>query len=237
MPFVSGAAPPDPHREIPFRYFRGEIESVCALVFLFHGRGGSAESVYDQIGKHLVSRNIVAVVPEANCNCWYPYRFSEKAQVNQPWLDSALASIHREVTSFLEQGLQPSQLFFGGFSQGSCLALEYALRHPQRYGGAFCLSGGVIGTQGAREALAANALCGTPIFLGCADEDDWIPREKFEESVTLLIRSGATVESKLYKGLGHSVCNDELTRVRQMIDQVAARKSQETNQASWPVEA
>ena len=170
---MTGDVSADPHGEIPFRYFRNQVEAVRAVVFLFHGRGGNAQSVYAQLGQHLLRDDLIVVVPEAYSNCWYPYRFNEPEQVNQPWLDSALASIHREVTSFVEQGLQPSKLVFGGFSQGSCLALEYALRYPQCYGGVFCLSGGVIGPLGTREPLVQQALRGTRVFLGCADEDDW----------------------------------------------------------------
>jgi predicted esterase len=222
---MKGEAPVDPHGEIAFRYFREQLESVQAVVFLFHGRGGDAQTVFEQLGRHLLRDDLLVIAPEAYSNCWYPYRFNEPEAVNQPWLDSAIASIHREVSSLVEQGLDPSKLFFGGFSQGSCLAVEYTLRYPQRYGGVFCLSGGVIGPQGARQPLQGQALNGTPVFLGCADVDDWIPRLKFDESVSLLQQSGADVESRIYDGLGHDICDDELTRVRHMIDKGYALQS------------
>lgn len=219
------AAPVDPHGEIVFRYFRERLESVQSVVFLFHGRGGDAQTVFDQLGQHLLRDDLLLIVPEAYSNSWYPYRFNEPEAVNQPWLDSAIASIHREVSSLLDKGLEPAKLFFGGFSQGSCLAVDYALRYPKHYGGVFCLSGGVIGEQGARQPLQAQTLQGTPVFLGCSDSDDWIPRSKFDESVALLEQSGAQVESRIYDDLGHSICEDELTRVRGMIDRCYAGQS------------
>ena len=225
MTSITSDVPTDPHGAILYRYFREQVESVRAVVFLFHGRGGDAQSVYEQLGQHLLRDDLIIVVPEAYSSCWYPYRFNEPETVNQPWLDSAVASIHREVTSLVDQGLHPSKLFFGGFSQGSCLALEYALRYPQRYGGVFCLSGGVIGPQGTRKALEQQALRGTPVFLGCADKDDWIPRSKFDESVSLLAQSGAKVESRIYDGLGHSICEDELAWIQRTIDDVYERQS------------
>ena len=212
----------DPHRDIPALYFRSEIQSVEAVIFLFHGRGGGIESIHNQLGRHILRDNLVLVIPQADSNCWYPFRFNEPEAVNQPWLDSALAWIHNEVSQFVHRGLDPARIFFGGMSQGSCLALEYLLRYPQRYGGVFCLSGGLIGPEGERQPLADNALQGTPVFLGCADEDDWIPRVKFDESVAVLNRSGATVEARLYEGLGHKICEEELNLVRDMIDQVFA---------------
>lgn len=176
--------------------------------------------MYQRLGQHILRDDMVIVVPEAYSNCWYPYRFNEPVNVNQPWLDSAINWIHNEVTTFINQGLAPKKILFGGFSQGSCLALEYPLRYPQRYGGVICLSGGVIGPVASREALKKGALAETPVFLGCADEDDWIPRDKFDESVELFKRSGAKVTAKIYEGLGHDICEDELDQARSMLDKV-----------------
>ena len=217
---ITGDVDMNPHGNIRFRYFRNKLDSVSAVVFLFHGRGGNAESVYEQLGQHLLREGILIAVPEAKNNCWYPFRFNEPESVNQPWLDSALASIHREVSSLVEQGLHSSKLVFGGFSQGSCLAVEYVLRNPKRFGGVFCLSGGVIGPLGSREPLMEEKLQGTPVFFGCADQDEWIPQNKFKESVSLLEQSGADTQFRVYEDLGHAICEDELNTVRQMIDKV-----------------
>lgn len=118
MPTMRGSVPDDPHKDVQARYFRAEISRLEAVVFLFHGRGGSGESVYEMLGQHLLRDNVLIVVPEAYSNCWYPYRFNEPVKVNQPWLDSAIGWIHREVTMFLERGIAPEQMLFGGFSQG-----------------------------------------------------------------------------------------------------------------------
>ena len=208
----------DPHKNIHARYFRTTINSLEALIFLFHGRGGDCQSVYEQLGKHLLRDDMVIVAPQASSNCWYPHRFNEPVNMNQPWLDSAVNWIHREINEFIQKGLVPEKIVFGGFSQGACLALEYLLRYPQHYGGVFCLSGGMIGPEGSRQALSNTSLAGTPVFLGCADEDEWIPRAKFDESVGFLLNSGAQVESIIYKNLGHNICEDELNYVKCMID-------------------
>jgi predicted esterase len=214
----------DPHGDINVKYFRSTTESAKAVVFLFHGRGGDSTLIHEQLGKDLLRDEIVIVVPEAYSNSWYPYRFNEAVSDNEPWLDSAINWIHREVSEFMKKGMDPARIIFGGFSQGSCLALEYPLRYPQRYGGVFCLSGGVIAPLGVRQPLAPGSLGNTPVFLGCADEDEWIPQDKFDESIEILKNSGAQVESKIYEGLGHNVCTDELDCVREMIDELINTK-------------
>ncbi|MEH6583698.1 MAG: hypothetical protein V7754_17325 [Halioglobus sp.] len=71
MASMTGDVSADPHGEIPFRYFRGQVESVGAVVFLFHRRGGDAQSVYEQLGQHLLRDDLIVVVAEAYSNCWY----------------------------------------------------------------------------------------------------------------------------------------------------------------------
>lgn len=44
--------------------------------------------------------------------------------------------------------------FSQGFSQGGCLALEYAARHACRYGAVIGLSAGLIGPQNTQRAYA-----------------------------------------------------------------------------------
>ena len=46
----------------------------------------------------------------------------------------------------------------------------------------------------------------------------------FDESIEILKNSGAQVESKIYEGLGHNVCTDELDCVREMIDELINTK-------------
>ena len=68
-----------------------------------------------------------------------------------------------------------------GFSQGACLALEFAARHARRYACVAAFSGGLIGPPGTPRDYAGS-FDGTPIFLGCSDIDPHIPLERVKES-------------------------------------------------------
>ena len=74
--------------------------------------------------------------------------------------------------------LSPAQLAIVGFSQGACIALEYALRHPGRVGTLIVFTGGLMGLTGdgidAKWDHAAS-LHGLRILLTGSDADDWIP--------------------------------------------------------------
>jgi predicted esterase len=83
------------------------------------------------------------------------------------------------------------------------------------------LSGGLIGPDGTPRDYAGS-LEGTPVFLGCSDVDVHIPRERVELSAEVLRGLGAEVTLRLYPGMGHLVNEDELARVRAILDAVAA---------------
>jgi phospholipase/carboxylesterase len=106
-----------------------------------------------------------------------------------------------------------------GFSQGACLALEYAARNPDRYGGIIGLSGGLIGPKGVPRNYSGS-LAGTPVFLGCSDTDPHIPKERVAESERVFRLLGADVTTRLYPNMGHGVSHDEVNIVRKMMNEI-----------------
>jgi predicted esterase len=110
-----------------------------------------------------------------------------------------------------------SRIFLLGFSQGACLASEFAVRHADRFGGVIVFSGGLIGPPGTVWNYE-GAFDGTPVFLGCSDTDPHIPRGRVEESAAVFTRMGATVTARLYPGMGHLVCDDEIAAAQEILD-------------------
>ena len=108
-----------------------------------------------------------------------------------------------------------------GFSQGACLASEYAVRHAGRFGGLAALSGGVIGPPGTAWEYPGD-FAGMPVLLGCSDQDPHVPASRVMESAEVFSRMGAAVTRRLYPGLGHQVNEDELQWVRELMENIAA---------------
>jgi predicted esterase len=129
--------------------------------------------------------------------------------------------LRRLLQELEQEGVASERVILLGFSQGACLALEFAARHPRRYGGVAGLSGGLIGPPGTSWG-SAGSLDGTPAFLGCSDADPHVPEARVLESAAALRRLGAEVTERIYPGLGHTVNRDELAHVRRMMDALAA---------------
>jgi predicted esterase len=103
-----------------------------------------------------------------------------------------------------------------GFSQGGCLALEYAARHARRYGAVIGLSAGLIGPEGTPRNYPGS-LARTPAFLGCSDIDPHIPLARVHESTRVLRALGAQAQEQIYPGMGHTINDDEIRRVRGLL--------------------
>jgi phospholipase/carboxylesterase len=190
-------------------------ERAKVTVVAVHGRGATAESILS-LADHFQLPDVAWVAPQAAGNAWYPRRFMEPVESNEPWLSSALALVGEIVG-----GLTAERVVLLGFSQGACLATEYAARNARRYGGVVGLSGGLIGPDGTQWPYPAN-LAGTPVFLGCSDVDAHIPRERVEETARVLEHLGGAVTMRLYPGMGHEVNADELAWIRELLEGLSA---------------
>lgn len=214
----------DPHKDQPIFHMGAVPDETKGAVLLLHGRGASAEDILS-LSMELEVPGFQFIAPQAASFSWYPGRFLDPIQSNEPWLTSALKVVSRSMDHLTANGTTHEQIILMGFSQGACLALEYAARQPQRYGGVVGLSGGLIGADEEQEEREGS-LAGTPVFLGCSQNDPHIPQDRFEDSARKLATMGADVTARLYPNLGHSINQDELDFVRNLMETLSANLKQ-----------
>ena len=204
-------SPDDPHAGQPVLR-RGPPPAQARLaVILVHGRGDSAAGILG-LADEFEARDVAWLAPDAAGHTWYPYSFLAPMDQNQPGLASGLGVIGALVRGLEQEGLAPDRVVLMGFSQGACLAQEFAARHARRYGAIVGLSGGLIGPPGTARTYAGS-FAETPVFLGCSDIDPHIPLERVRESAGVFRRMGAAVDERIYPRMGHTVNADEIAAV------------------------
>lgn len=205
----------DPHAGQPVLRLGPRLEAARLAAILIHGRGASAEDILG-LAREFAADDVAYLAPQAAGNTWYPYSFLAPLPQNEPWLTSALAVVGGLVQTLGEQGVPSEHVAILGFSQGACLALEFAARNARRYAAVIGLSGGLIGPPGTPR-LYHGTLDATPVFLGCSDVDPHIPVERVRESAAVLRNMKGTVDERIYRGMGHTVNSDEIDAVSAML--------------------
>lgn len=208
--------PADPHAGQPVLTAGAPLNRARAAMLMVHGRGASAEDILS-LAEELNRAEMAYLAPQAAMHTWYPNRFLAPTSSNQPWLNSALAVLERVLDTIAAAGIPPERTYLLGFSQGACLVLEFAARHARRYGGVIGLTGALIGEDDEPRADQGD-LDGTPVFLGCSDIDPHIPLYRFERTANVLKGLGGNVTARVYPGMGHTVNQDEVQFIRQMLE-------------------
>jgi phospholipase/carboxylesterase len=229
---------PDAHTDAPLAL--AQAESPHTVLVLCHGRGDSPEGMAP-LARAVGRPGVAVLAPRASAiggvPQWYPTSFLAPLERNHPYLDAALAAVERAVGEARALGVGDEQIVLGGFSQGACLAAEYAARNARRWGGIVALSGGLIGTSDDPDSEASlrgaggtyrdkhfdydGDLVGTSVLLACAQDDPHIPLARLERSADVLRNLGGDVDLRAYPGSTHAIVDDEVAYLRQLLDYLA----------------
>lgn len=204
-----------PHLTQPVYSTGPSLDDASAVLILLHGRGGTAQDILT-LSTYLDFPKITFLAPQAEGYTWYPNRFILPIEQNEPFLSAALSKVDAIIREVEAHHIPAEKISIGGFSQGACLAGEYVIRNPRRYGGLLAFSGGYIGPLGVPRQPAGD-LGGMPAFLGCSDMDPHIPLQRVKETTALLRSMGAQVTEKIYPGMGHTIIDDEIEQARQIL--------------------
>ena len=206
----------DIHKGQPTITIGAKIDRASRIIILLHGRGGSAEAMIP-IAEALSMDGVRFIIPQAGLNRWYPQTAFGPLEANEPDLSSALALINSFVAPAHEEGFSNQQIFFGGFSQGACLASEYVARNARVYGGLFVFSGALIGPKGMPRNYRGS-FENTPVFIGGSDVDPWVSHDLILDTAAVFQRMGAEVDLRTYPGMAHTINADEIARVREILE-------------------
>lgn len=197
---------------------------MTPAVIMLHGRGAGPENILDLVPR-LGRPQFRYVAPAAPDRTWYPFSFMAEIDKNQPHLSHALGQVRGTVDEVVAGGVPLNLIVLLGFSQGACLASEFMIRNPGRYGGLIAFSGGAIGPAGA-SWQPPGSFDGTPMFFGCSDVDAHVPETRVRETSDVCTRAGAQVTTRIYPGMGHLINDDEIAHAQRVLDAVLVTAGQ-----------
>lgn len=194
-----------------------QLEEARKVLIMLHGRGDNAKSFISLSENLKFNRSEFSVLAlQANGNTWYPYSFLAPIQENEPKLSQSLSGLSGLVEHLKDLRFGMNDIYFLGFSQGACFALEFCARHAMLYGGIIAFTGGLLGEQIDFKRYRGNFL-GAPIFMGASDFDPHVPEVRINESEEILSRLGGNVTKKIYCNMGHTINEDELLEASKIL--------------------
>lgn len=189
-------------------------EAKKALIMI-HGRGAHAADILS-LSQHLQVKDYALLAPQATGNSWYPNSFLSAPSTNEPWLSSALNVLNEIVNDIVNSGIRKEYVYFAGFSQGACLALEYVTRNATKFGGVAAFTGGLIGDKIYPENYKGD-FENTPVFIGTSDPDPHVPTNRVHATANILRDMNAIVTLKMYTNMGHTINQDEIENANAII--------------------
>lgn len=209
----------NPHKGQPVLHAGAGLDEAGAAMIMLHGRGADAADILALAGT-LERPDIAYLAPQAADHSWYPRPFLAPLAENEPHLTSALECVADILGMLITHDIPPDRMALLGFSQGACLALEFAARHPDRYGAVIALTGGLVGETIDRTAYTGS-LEGTPVFIASSDVDPYIPLDRVQESVAIMRELDGDVIERIYPGMGHNINEDEVGQVSELLSRMA----------------
>lgn len=197
--------------------WRGAVADGKGLVgILVHGRTLTPEFMFEQAVR-LSLPDMAWCAVSAHENSWYPAKFMDPVEQNQPMLDHALACVDHAVAEALLKGYSSDRVVLIGFSQGACLLSEYVYRTPDAWRALIAWTGGLIGPVGTEWHFNDGALKEVPVLLSNGDADPWVPLSRSRETADVFRRMGALVAEHVYPAREHGILDDEIAQARAVI--------------------
>jgi predicted esterase len=216
-----GLSPADPRLASGTVVAGAPLDAASVAVVVMHGRDQDPQWMVDNLVAGLDLPRAAFILPEAENNTWYPGRFFDREEENEPWVRNALDCCRRAVGLAEDARIPVERIALAGFSQGACLVAELLAREPRPYAAAAVLTGGLFGTEDQLHA-PSGSLHGMPVLVTGHVDDDWVPVPRVERTAELLREAGARVELAIHDDPEHQINDDELAAVRRLLVEVGA---------------
>lgn len=207
------------HHGTPLLLGASPGEALVHCIFI-HGRTQSPEDMQEQVLSRLKTSGVAYLLPRATGNSWYSARATEAlTDLTREQLGQSLAYIRTLAGTFAGIDAAAKPLVIAGFSQGACLALEYAMHHGPWHGAMANLTGCRVGTVHCDRPFAD--LDRMPVYLTGSDRDPWVPADAMAQAAETLARARARLQCDVLPDRAHEVSDREIHAFDAMLSGLA----------------
>ena len=194
---------------------------VASIIWL-HGLGADGHDFEPIVPELKLAKPVRFVFPHAparpvtinqgmRMRAWYDILQLGGGPEDEAGIRASQRMIEKLISEEKGKGLPAAKIVMAGFSQGGAIALQTALRYPERFAGVLALST-YLPLAGSLQSERSPANQDIPIFMAHGRYDDIIPLRRAEESRRLLEAAGYRVEWHEYP-MPHSVCAEEIADI------------------------
>jgi len=193
-------------------------DTTDKAIIALHGWKGD-EYVFEQVAKLIKLENSEWFFPRA------PYK-ADSGEGNS-WFggndetgwefDKTFDGMNDLINKIQKRGYSSSKIFLIGFSQGACLAIDFALRLPFSIGGIVAIAGFIKFKERFLEE-ASNESGDTPILLMHGNQDDIIPITAGKTAYNILHERGYPIYFESYNAK-HKIPLKKMSLINEFINQ------------------
>lgn len=205
---------PDSEEMLDFITFPDDLQNPEFVMLGLHGRNANKYAFFPFV-RQMAFLHTKWILPSAtfaskssrDVRHWFDHRVRNPEEIAQS--RSRIAAL---IDIEVRNGVKPENVFLVGFSQGSAMALNTALRYPARLGGVVALSGDLLHPDLlATERSDANR--SIPVFWAQGTRDDIITLETGRADSARLRALGYNVDYREYDTT-HRISSAEVKDIR-----------------------
>jgi phospholipase/carboxylesterase len=150
---------------------------------------------------------------------WFDIRTADiAAEIDEKGIRASAKLVDDLIAKEIDNGIAPERVVLAGFSQGGAIVLQAGLRYEKQLGGIMALST-FLPLADSLESEKSDANAAIQIFQAHGSEDPVVPVDLAYGAQKVLEREGYEVEWHEYKGMAHSVSEQEIFHLAEWLEQ------------------